>query len=94
MLIFEGRDFRRAGMRVARVGAPGSRVPGFPGRGWQARRSGHRGERPQPGQDLREQAVAGREPQDQVAGVADQPAGMAMSRRRRVAIMALPPRTP
>ena len=46
-------------------GEPGLRVCG----------SGGCGQFPQPGQDLGEQAVAGRQPQDQVAGVADQPAG-------------------
>jgi hypothetical protein len=38
--------------------------------------------------------VAGREPQGQLAGVAGQPAGTAISRHRKVAIMALPPGTP
>ena len=57
MLIFRGRGFGDAGMRVARVGASGSRVPGFPGQGRWARwlGLGQRGERPEPGQDLGEQ---------------------------------------
>jgi hypothetical protein len=33
------------------------------------------GQVPQPGQDLGQETVAGREPQHQVAGVADHPAG-------------------
>ena len=58
----------------------------FCGPGWQAvdkdgerglsrRRSGRDGQVPQPGQDLGKQPVAGREPQDQVAGVTYQPSG-------------------
>ncbi len=37
--------------------------------------SGRGGQCPQPGEDFGEQAVAGREPQDQAASVADDPAG-------------------
>ncbi len=43
--------------------------------GLKVRGSGGGGQVPQPGQDLGQQAIAGREPQDQVAGVAGQPAG-------------------
>ena len=43
--------------------------------GLKVRRSGGCGQVLQPGQDLGQEAVAGREPQGQVAGVADQPAG-------------------
>ena len=45
---------------------------GEPGLRW--RRSGGDWQVPQPAENLREQAVPGREPQRQVAGVADQPA--------------------
>ena len=48
----------------ARTGSRGSGV----------RRSGEGWQFPQPGQDLGKQAVPGRQPQHQVAGVADQPA--------------------
>ena len=41
------------------------------GPGW----SGRRGEGPEAGEDLGEQVVAGREPQGELPGVADQPAG-------------------
>jgi len=73
-----------AGMLAAREPEPGSRFEGLSaGRGWRAvdedgepglkvRRSGGCGQVPQPGQDLGQEAVAGREPQGQVAG---QPAG-------------------
>jgi hypothetical protein len=63
--------------------APGSRwraflrpvaVDGETGSPWlRRRRSGENGQVPQPGQDLGEQAVAGRQRQDQVPGVADEP---------------------
>jgi hypothetical protein len=53
-----------AGRAVDKDGEPGLR------RG----RSGGGGQIPQPGQDPGKQALAGREPQDQVAGVTDQPA--------------------
>jgi hypothetical protein len=91
-------------MLTARESAPGSLVwEAFPrfgavgkdGEPWlRVRRSGECGQVLQPGQDLGKQAVAGRQPQGQVAGVADQPAGDRDQRHRKVAIMALPPRTP
>ena len=69
-------------MLTTRGLAPGLRFAGpFCGRGWRAvdedgepglwrRRSGGDGQCPQAGQDLGQEAVSGREPQGQVAGVA------------------------
>ena len=74
-------------MLTARGAGAGFAICGLSaGRGWQAVdkdgepglrvcRSGGDGQFPEPGQDLGKQAVAGWEPQHQVAGVADQPAG-------------------
>jgi hypothetical protein len=59
--------FLRAG-----VGGPWTRTGGPE---LEVRRSGACGQVPQPGRDVGQQAVAGRESQHQVAGVADQPAG-------------------
>jgi hypothetical protein len=55
--------------------APGSRFPGVPVGALRAGWSGHCGEGAQAGEDLGEQAVAGREPQDERPGVAYQPCG-------------------
>ncbi len=59
---------------VGKDGEPGLRM----------RRSGGCGQVPQSGQDLGKQAVAGRQPQAQVAGVADQPAGDGDQPRLRI----------
>jgi hypothetical protein len=72
-LIFAAR-FRVSGQACNPGVAPGSRFPDFqPGRCGQW--SGCRGECPEPGEDLTEQAVAGRQPQGELPGVADEPAG-------------------
>ena len=55
------------------------------GRSWQC---------PQPREDLREHVLAGRQPQRELAAVADERTGKLISQRRRVAIIALLPRMP
>ena len=65
----------RVGMPQALVCRAGFAVSRVSGRGLASRWPGCRGEGPEAGEDLGEQAVAGREVQGQPAGVADQPAG-------------------
>jgi hypothetical protein len=66
-----GGSFICAGRLAARVSR---RVRGFQVPGW-GRWSGLGGQSPQPGKNLGEQPITGREPQDQLASVADQPRG-------------------